>query len=289
MKKLIVPSITIFNHDSNQAVNYSATQKHIEWLIESGVDMIVPGGSSGEFPALSNWEPQILFQCAVEAANKKVPVYGAICKYSTFEAIQLAKQAEQVGCQGLMVIVPFYMKPSQQAIMTHFRAIRQNTELPIILYNNPATVGTELEHENVVTLAQEGVIQGAKSSKDHYTAYKLREVAPNFESYYGHDFEPLSTIHGNYQTDGWFSLFPNVLPALCAAAVKKDAETSSNICVKLRPLINFIWSSDSHPLTLVKEALNILGRDAGVPRLPLLPAYEDEVQSLEKLLKDILE
>lgn len=292
-KQLVVPSITVFNDTPDQSINPAATQDHIDWLIENGADMIVPGGSSGEFPALSLEESQWLFKLAVEVADDRVPVYAAACRYGTRDVIRLGRAAEKAGADGIMVIVPYYMKPDTDTIMEHFRAVRSRTDLPIILYNNPATVGTELSAKAILMLVDEGVVQGVKSSGTAVTGQPAPSVElalsrPSLQSYYGHDFSPVAPMKAG--ASGWFSLFPNVAPKLCAEIVHmlgdwEDERGALEVERRINPLIDFVWGGAGHPISIVKDALRMLGRNVGVPRLPLLPLADKHRPTLEALVQ----
>jgi 4-hydroxy-tetrahydrodipicolinate synthase len=289
---ILVPSVTVFRDDASQSIDEAATAEHIDWLIRNGADAIVPAGSSGEFPALSADEAKGLFELALSAAAGRVPVYPAAGRYATRDTIELCRFAEKVGAPGVMVIVPYYLLPDPPAVMEHFRAVRRATDLPIILYNNPKTVGVEVATADIVTLAQEGVVQGVKSSQgDVGATLELKRAHPALRSYYGHDFVPASALLEG--ADGWFSLFPNVFPRLAKelwqAAVARDQARAHSIQERLSPCIDFVWRSGAHPLAAVKAALAMQGRTIGEPRRPLLPLGLAQQRVLEPLVRRALE
>lgn len=290
---IIVPSLSVFRDDAHQSLDEVATAEHIDWLIRNGADAIVPAGSSGEFPALSAEEARRLFELAFSVAAGRVPVYPAIGRYATRDTLELCRFAEELGAPGVMVVVPYYLLPNPPAVMEHFRAVRRHTDLPIILYNNPKTVGVEVATDDIVTLAQEGVVQGVKSSQgDVGATLALKRMHPALRSYYGHDFFPANAVLDG--ADGWFSLFPNVFPRLAkelwlAANVAKDRARALGIQERLLPCIDFVWRSGAHPLAAVKAALALQGRTVGEPRRPLLPLDAAQQRVLKPLVRRALE
>jgi 4-hydroxy-tetrahydrodipicolinate synthase len=277
---LIVPSITVFKNDSEQTIDGPATQRHMDWLIRNGADAIVPGGSSGEFPALTLDESKYLFDLAMEVAKGRAHVYAAACRYATRDVISLVQHAERIEANGVMIIVPYYMKPDEVTILEHFRTIRTHTGLPIILYNNPATVGVDLSHEAILRLAKEGVIQGVKSSHgDPEPTLQLVKDAPSLMSYYGHDFHPLQPLQ--LGAHGWFSLSPNIFPGQAARIVHERRSDEG-----IARCVDFVWGGEGHPVSCVKAALEIQGKEVGVPRLPLLPLRAEARAGLETILRE---
>jgi 4-hydroxy-tetrahydrodipicolinate synthase len=289
---ILIPSLTIFQDDARQSIDETATAEHIDWLIRNGADAIVPAGSSGEFPALSADEAKRLFELALSVAAGRVPVYPATGRYATRDTIELCRFAEKLGAPGVMVIVPYYLLPDPPAVMEHFRAVRRNTDLPIILYNNPKTVGVEVATADIIALAQEGVVQGVKSSQGEVgPTLELKRMHPALRSYYGHDFFPANALLDG--ADGWFSLFPNVFPRLAKdlwlAATAKDRARALRIQEQMLPCIDFVWRSGAHPLAAVKAALAVQGRTIGGPRRPLLPLEPTQQRMLEPLVRRALE
>lgn len=287
---LIVPSLTVFRDDARESLDEEATAAHVDWLIRNGADAIVPAGSSGEFPALSADEARRLFEIALSTAAGRVPVYPAAGRYATRDTLELCRFAERAGASAVMVVVPYYLLPDPRAVMEHFRAVRRGTDLPIILYNNPKTVGVEAAIDDVAALAREGVIQGVKSSQgDVGPTLELKRRQPALRSYYGHDFVPAEALLAG--ADGWFSLFPNAFPslasALCRAAAAGDSAGARRVQERLSPCVDFVWRSGAHPLAAVKAALACQGRDVGRPRRPLLPLDDVQRQTLEPLVRRV--
>ncbi len=284
---IIVPTITVFKEDTEQSIDEHATAEHIDWLIRNGVDAIIPAGSSGEFPSLTTEESKRLFHLAVNVAARRVPVYPATCRYATRDVLELVRAAEGIHADGVMVITPYYMMPGRTEVMEHFREVRGHTELPIILYNNPATTGVEVSHDDIVTLIDEGVVDAVKSSQGEIDpTLKLKSARPDIRSYYGHDVAADRALrHG---ADGWVSLFPNVFPQLAKCLQVEAVDKAGMMGELLLPCIQFVWGGSAHPVAIVKAALEIQGRKAGRPRRPLQGLSKDAYAKLETLIQELM-
>jgi 4-hydroxy-tetrahydrodipicolinate synthase len=281
---ILVPSLTVFHEDAKQSVDEVRTAAHVDWLIQQGVDAIIPAGSSGEFPALKPEEAIRIFQIAIETSNGRVPVYPAVGRYSTYETIELAYAAKSANADGIMVLPPYYMKPSQGEILEHYRAVASAVKLPIILYNNPATTGVEVSHETIVQLANEGVVHGVKSSQGTIAPTIQLVEHPRLSSYYGHDLEPWSALAKG--AHGWFSLLPNAIPAIAKKLLASEApQARQDAWRRIEPIAKFVWGGTAHPIAIVKAALELQNRRVGIPRLPLRPLSADGIKTLTELLK----
>ncbi len=281
---ILVPSLTVFHEDARESVDEARTAAHINWLIEQGADAIIPAGSSGEFPALSLEESIRLFQIAIETSAGRVPVYPAVGRYSTYATTELAYAAKSAGANGVMVLPPYYMKPSQEEILEHYRAVARAVKLPIIAYNNPVTTEVEISHETIIQLANEGVIHGVKTSQGMEPAIRL-STHPKLSSYYGHDLEPWSALTNG--AHGWFSLLPNAIPKLAKKLLMSEGRQARQEAWRsIEPIAKFVWQGGfAHPLATVKAALKLQGREVGVPRLPLQPLSADGMKTLEGILQ----
>ncbi len=281
---ILVPSLTVFHEDTKQSVDEVRTAAHVDWLIQQGADAIIPAGSSGEFPALKPEEAIRIFKIAIEASGGRVPVYPAVGRYSTYETIELAYVAKSALADGIMVLPPYYMKPSQEEILEHYRAVSRAVKLPIILYNNPATTGVEVSHETIVQLANEGLIHGVKSSQGTTDPTIELTKHPRLSSYYGHDLEPWSALTKG--AHGWFSLLPNVIPSLAKKLLMSEGcQVRQDAWRRIEPLAKFVWGGSAHPIAIVKAALELQDRKVGVPRLPLHPLSAGGMKTLSELLK----
>lgn len=292
---IIVPNITVFHED--ESINEEGTAKHIQWLIDNGVDGITPCGSSGENVSLTLNESKLLIDIAITTAGKEVPVYPATGRYSTQHTIELSRYAENAGAKGVMVPLPYYMLPPKQAIMDHFRNVRHAIAIPIILYNNPWVCGVELPAQDILQLVDEGVVNAVKASQgDPFRVNELKYLCGDrVQALYGHEYAPLEAFLAG--ADGWLTGNLNIFPRLAkdlwqAAGIEKDVAKAKCIWDRLMPYVYYSLHEKSeqgpHFITIYKEALNILGNEVGKPRLPLQPMTTHQRKRLQEVLHDLI-
>src|SRR5260370_31401794 len=179
------PTVTAMSEDG---IDVRATQRHIQWLVDSGVHGLCAGGSGGEFVGLTYEERQQIISLGIQASAGRIPVYAGSGCYSTRDTIRLSKWAESEGTDGFMVLVPWLMQPLEQDIADHFRRLREAVTKPIMMYH-PQTTGVQLSLETLVQLAEEGVLASAKiSQRDPSLARDLKlRVGDTCPVFIGHD------------------------------------------------------------------------------------------------------
>lgn len=288
---IIPPTITVFHED--ESIDEEKTCEQVDWLIANGVDGIAACGSTGEAISMTPEERNRVVELIVKHVNKRVPVYAGTGHFSTKMTVEASEHAATIGADGLLVILPYYMLPPKKSVMDHYRIIRETTNLPLIVYNNPWFAGYELTGPELAQLVEEDVVHSVKSANGN--PYKVTELkflcGDKMSVLYGHDYAPLEAFFMG--ADGWLSGMPNVFPkeakALFAAAYRnKDVDEAHRIQQKLQPWIHFgvhgAVNGSPHWLSVAKESLNILGRDIGKPRLPLQPLTPEERGRLEKII-----
>lgn len=162
--KIITPIVTPFHRDAQQSVNYEATGKLIDHLIDGGVNGIFIFGSNGEFHVIEEQEKYDLTKYVVEHIGRKVPVYVGTGACATREAVRMSQKMESLGADALSVIAPYYMKPSEDELYLHFKEIAESVKIPVILYNIPKLMGYNLSPAVVGRLAEIDNIKGIKDS-----------------------------------------------------------------------------------------------------------------------------
>jgi 4-hydroxy-tetrahydrodipicolinate synthase len=260
----------------------------IEWHIESGTDVIVPCGTTGESATLSHEEHDRVIEMAVEYVNGRVPVMAGTGSNSTAEAIRLTKHAKEAGADGALLITPYYNKPTQQGLYEHYEAIARAVEFPMVLYNVPGRTGINMLPETVARLSKIDVIVGVKEATG-----SLRQVSEiialsedDFAVISGDDFInfPLLAVGGK----GMISVTANVVPADLAALFDAwkagDIMKAREFHYKTLPLHKAMFY-ETNPIP-VKTALAKMGRIALDFRLPLCPLSEANDKKLETALKD---
>jgi 4-hydroxy-tetrahydrodipicolinate synthase len=283
---VVTAMVTPFRED--HALDLDGAQALARQLLESGSDAIVVAGSTGEAPTLSQREKGELYRAVVAAAEGAGRVICGTGTYSTAESLELTTLAAEAGADGLLVVTPYYNKPPQRGLIAHFERIARETELPIIAYNVPGRTATRLEHETLLELARVPNIVAVKDSTGDFHAVSklIEEAPPEFEVYSGDD----------WATFGYLCLgavgVVSVASHLVGARIRQmidlveggDIPAARKIHQELSPLFNTLFIS-SNPIP-IKAALEILGRPAGPPRLPLVRATQEERERVRRALED---
>ncbi len=261
--------------------------KLLNFQAESGVSAVVVGGTTGESASLDKDEILDLVDIAVSEVGDRVLVIAGCGSNNTSSALELTRLAGKRGATAGLSVVPYYNRPSQEGLFEHFSAIAREGGLPIILYNVPGRTGANLVPETVARLAAEPMIVGIKEASGNLR--QIEEIITRCPT----DFSVLSGDDGlTYAIvalggRGVISVTSNVLPARVSAMVgamlRSDWEEAMRIHRYLSPLNEALFM-DSNPVP-VKEALAILGLDAGKTRLPLVPMSEDNRGKLREVLR----
>jgi 4-hydroxy-tetrahydrodipicolinate synthase len=282
----VLPAIITPFTDSGE-VDDAGLRRNIAFLGEAGVSGIVPTGTTGESATLTFEEHKRVVRIAVESS--KVPVIAGTGSNSTEEAIELTKDAEDVGADGALLITPYYNKPNDRGMLAHFKKVAESCELPIIVYNVPSRTGINLKPELVAKLADiENVVGIKEASGDISQVSRVIELTSDkdFEVLSGDDnlTLPIMSLGGV----GVISVVANVVPKRMVAMVdamrKGDLELARKIHFQISPLMRAMFL-ETNPIP-VKAACGLKGLAAGPLRLPLAPLSEDNLRILrEQLVK----
>jgi 4-hydroxy-tetrahydrodipicolinate synthase len=276
--------VTPFHLDLS--LDEASLRKLVQRQMAAGVDFLVPCGTTGESPTLTHAEHLRVVEITVQEAAGKIPVLAGAGGYNTQEVIQLARELEIMGVDGLLSVTPYYNKPTQEGLFQHYRAIAQATRLPIVLYNVPGRCGTNLEPSTVKHLAAIPNIVGIKEASGNIAQMSAlaNAVPEDFAILSGDDAVtlPLFALGGR----GVISVASNEIPAemtqLCHHGLRGEFEEARKIHRRYLPLmeINFI---ESNPIP-VKAALGLMGLLEPVWRLPLVaPKAENQGRILNVL------
>ncbi len=260
----------------NGEFDEGAFRELIDWQIESGSHGLVPGGTTGESPTLSHEEHKQLVDVCIDEARGRVPVLAGAGSNNTVEAIDLARHAEKAGAEGLLVVTPYYNKPSQEGLYRHFRAINDAVGLPIIIYNIPPRSVVDMSVETMQRLFELDNICGVKDATGNLARVSTQRhsLGPEFIQLSGEDMTALAFLAAGGH--GCISVTSNVAPQSCAAlqeaALAGDYATALAHQDRLVPLhaALFIEPNPAGP----KYALSALGRLSDEVRLPLVSATE---------------
>jgi len=273
--------------DDNGEIDFNATKTLVEHLITNGTDGLVVAGTTGESPTLTTEEKIELFKCVVEAAAGRVPVIAGTGSNNTKASINLTKLAEETGVDGIMLVAPYYNKPSQEGLYQHFKTIAQSTSLPVMLYNIPGRSVVNISVETIVRLsAIPNVVSIKEASGDLDTMAEIISKTPSdFTLYSGDDglTIPVLAIGGAGVVSVASHIIGNemqeMIDAFKSGDIQKAAATHRNLLPLMRAL--FIAPSPSP----VKAALNLNGTHVGGVRLPMVPLSNEEQSALEKVLQ----
>ena len=260
----------------NGAVDEQAFRQLVEWQISEGTNGLVPVGTTGESPTLSHDEHKQVVEWCVDEANGRVPVIAGAGSNSTQEAIELAEHAEEAGADAVLVVTPYYNKPTQEGLYQHFKAINDAIGIPIIIYNIPARSVIDMSVETMTRLYELKNIAGVKDATANMVRVSQQRAAmgEGFNQLSGEDATALGFLaHGGH---GCISVTSNVAPRLCtefqSACLRGDFAAALKLQDKLMPLHQNLFIETSP--APVKYALSVLGKIAETLRLPLVPLSE---------------
>ncbi|WP_372424916.1 4-hydroxy-tetrahydrodipicolinate synthase [Salinarimonas chemoclinalis] len=256
------------------ALDEEALRAHVEWQIENGSSGLVPVGTTGESPTLSHDEHKRVVEITVAQAKGRVPVIAGAGSNSTAEAIDFARHAERAGADVLLVVTPYYNKPTQEGLYQHFKAIDAAVGVPILIYNIPGRSVIDMSVETMARLYELPNIAGVKDATASMVrvSHQRAVLGPDFVQLSGEDSTALGfNAHGGH---GCISVTANVAPRLCAdfqeASLAGDMATALTLHDRLFPLHQALFV-ETNP-TPAKFALSVLGRMSDEIRLPLVPA-----------------
>lgn len=284
----IIPAmVTPFTTDGK--INVEALRKLTNYLIEGGVHGLFPVGSQGEFYALTFEEKKKIIEVVVEEARGRVPVYAGTGAITTREAIALTKMAEGTGVSAVSVLTPFFIHPNENELFEFYSAIAHATRLPVLLYNNPGRTGVNLSASFVVRAAKIENIVGIKDSSGDLTltAEYIRRTDEKFSVLAGRD----TLIYGTlcYGGKGAIAATANVAPKLIVEIYesfqKGDLKRSLDAQFRLAPL-RLAFDLGTFPV-VIKEALNLIGIDAGVGIPPIGGIKPEAKAELRGILKNM--
>ena len=282
--QLLTAMVTPF--DQNGDVDFHAARLLVNYLIENGTEALVVSGTTGESPTLTTEEKIALFKLVVEESAGRVPVIAGTGSNNTRASIQLTKLAADAGVDGILLVVPYYNKPSQEGIYQHFKAIAESTDLPIMLYNIPGRCVVNMSVETVCRLSRIHNIVAIKEASGSLDAMAeiINKTPDHFSLYSGDDALtlPLLAIGGTGVVSVASHVIGNEMQDMIAKFRNGQLEEAAAAHRKLLPLMKGLFAAPNP--TPVKAALNMTGIRVGDVRLPLVPLTDEERLTLEKLL-----
>jgi len=260
----------------NGAFDEAGFRAFVDWQIVNGTHGLVPVGTTGESATLSHAEHDRVVEVCIAEAKGRVPVIAGAGSNNTVEAIELAQHAEKAGADGLLVVTPYYNKPSQEGMYQHFKAINDAVGIPIVMYNIPGRSVVDMTTDTMKRLFELKNIVGVKDATGNLarTALQRHAMGPDFIQLSGEDMTALAFMaHGGH---GCISVTSNVAPKLCSdfqeACLKGDYAGALTLQDRLTPLhaALFVDPNPAGP----KYAMSVLGKMGQETRLPMVPASE---------------
>lgn len=287
--QVLTAMITPF--DNNGEIDFHATRQLVNYLIANGSDGLVVAGTTGESPTLTSEEKVALFQFVVEVAQGSVPVIAGTGSNNTKASIELTKQAAGVGVDGIMLVTPYYNKPSQAGLYQHFKTIAQSTSLPVMLYNIPGRSVVNISVETIVQLSQVDNIVSVKEANGDLNAVAaiISQTGSNFSLYTGEDSLTLPTlaVGGRGVVSVASHIIGKDMQDMINDYKKGDVRAAATMHRKLVPIMEAIFAAPSP--TPVKAALQMMGVQVGeAVRLPMLPLNMEEKNALRQVLQPLL-
>ena len=273
-KGSLVALITPMREDGS--VDEKAYADFVDWQIKEGTHGVVPVGTTGESPTLSHDEHKQVVEWCIDQADARVPVIAGSGSNSTAEAIELSRHAENAGADAVLIVTPYYNKPTQEGLYQHYKAINDAIGIPIIIYNIPGRSIVDMSVDTMKRLSDLKNIAGVKDATANMARVSQQRAAmgEDFNQMSGEDITALGFMaHGGH---GCISVTSNVAPRLCSefqnACLKGDYATALKLQDKLAPLhINLFVETSPAP---IKYALSLIGKCANTVRLPMVPATE---------------
>lgn len=273
----------------NNLVDEDALRRLVDWQITEGTHGLVPTGTTGESPTLNFDEHKRVIDITIEAARGRVPVIAGTGSNSTDEAIELSVHAEKAGATGLLIVNPYYNKPTQDGLFHHFKAINDKVGIPILIYNIPSRTNVDMSVETMARVYGLKNVTGVKDATANLARVSQQRAAmgPEFNQLSGEDATALGFVaHGGH---GCISVASNVAPRLCAkfhnALLKGDFPAAIELQDRLLPLFDVLFV-ETNPGP-VKYAASRLGLCTADMRLPLVPVTDAGKKAIDAVLAKV--
>lgn len=285
--RLLTAMVSPFH--SELGVDYDKAASLAEKLYKGGSDGLVVCGTTGESPTLTDEEKLKLIQVVVDAVGGKASVLAGTGSNDTARSVELTKAVQRLGVDGIMLVAPYYNRPSQEGLYQHFRTIAESSSLPVMIYNIPSRTGVNILPETMVRLAKiPNIVAVKEASGNLEQVAALRRVLPKeFAIYSGDDnlTLPILSVGGYGVVSVASHLVGRRMKDMIEAYVQGKVGMASQINAELLPLFKDLFIT-TNPVP-VKAALKLVGTPVGEVRLPLVPATEEETQRIRKTLEEM--
>ena len=275
--------VTPFTEDG---VNFEEFRRMIEFQIENNADAIIVCGTTGEASTMTETERKETIRFAVEVANKRIPIIAGTGGNCTKSAKEMSIYAESVGVDGLLIVTPYYNKTTQDGLIAHYKEIASAVTLPIILYNVPGRTGLNILPKTCLELSKIENIVAIKEASGNLS--QIAEIAnlcrDNLTIYSGNDDQilPILSLGGKGVISVLSNIIPNDVHNMVYCYLEGDFERAKNLQLDTLDLTKALFS-EVNPIP-VKAACNMIGFNAGLPRLPLIEMSEAGQEKLRSLI-----
>jgi 4-hydroxy-tetrahydrodipicolinate synthase len=277
--------VTPFDRKGN--IDFTKTTQLIHYLIDNGSDSLVVAGTTGESPTLTKEEKIALFRHVVKVVDGRIPVIAGTGSNNTHASIELTKKAEEAGVDAVMLVAPYYNKPSQEGMYQHFKVIAESTALPVMLYNIPGRSSVNVSPETIIRLSKiENIVAVKEASGDLDSITEIiSHTSDDFLLYSGDDglTLPVLSIGGTGIVSVASHVIGNEMQEMVSAFLGGNLIHAAQRHQRLLPIMKGLFTSPNP--TPVKTALQMSGLDVGSVRLPLIPLTEVERAKLSQLLE----
>lgn len=281
----LVALVTPMN--DNGSVDFTRLNALVDWHIENGTDAIVAVGTTGESATLAVDEHLAVIEAVIKQANKRVPVIAGTGANNTLEAVNLSREAERLGADYTLSVVPYYNKPSQEGIYRHFKTIAEATNIPMIIYNVPGRTVVSMNNETILRLAQIPNIIGVKEASGDVASdiSLINSVPEGFAVYSGDDPTglPFMLCGGHGVITVAANVAPKLFAQMCHAALNGEIAKARELNKQLIPIYDVMFCEPSPAAP--KWALSQLGKCQATVRLPLVELTENGQQKVRAALQ----
>ena len=290
MKKVIFKgcATALVTPFTNDGINFEELRKLIEFQILEGIDGLVICGTTGESSTMSLAEKKSVIDFSVKVANGRVPIIAGTGGNNTADAVAMSKYAESVGADGLLLVTPYYNKTTQKGLITHFSKIAESVNIPIILYNVPSRTGLNIEPETCLELSKIPNIVAIKEASGNISQVAKIANLCNDELtiYSGNDDQilPILSLGGLGVISVLSNVYPKFVHEMVMDYLTGNWQKATASQIYSLPLINALFS-EVNPIP-IKYALNQIGFNCGIPRLPLVELSDKSKEKIDMLLKE---
>lgn len=280
-----VAIVTPFNETG---VDFDKLKELLEWHIASKTDAIIICGTTGEASTMTEKEKKDTIKFTVDVVNKRIPVIAGTGSNNTMASVEMSKFAESVGVDGLLIINPYYNKTSAKGLIAHFKTIAEAVKTPIVVYNVPSRTGMNITPKALLELSKiENIVAVKEASGDISQIAEIKYLCgDNLDIYSGNDNEILPTL--SIGGLGVISVIANIVPKdvheICQLFFNGEIKASQELFIKTIPLTDACFC-ETNPIP-IKTAMNLLGRNVGSLRLPLVDMADNTLELLKASLKD---